>query len=102
MKPRAPGAWTVEHISLALRVGSWCSTRLVNGEARACLCLRLGAALASSAQRRTAVGRGRGRRTLWRAVGWSALAPAARALLRLVAGRFRPAGAGWGGWRRVY
>ena len=47
-------------------------------------------------------GAGRGRRTLRRAVGWSALALAARALLRLDSGRLRLAGAGWGGWRRVY
>jgi hypothetical protein len=37
-------------------------------------------------------GAGRGRRTLRRAVGWSALAPAARALLRLVSGRLRLTG----------
>ncbi len=47
-------------------------------------------------------GTGRGRRTLRRAVGWSALASAARALLRLVSGLSRLTGAGWGGWRRVY
>jgi hypothetical protein len=47
-------------------------------------------------------GSGRGRRTLRRAVGWCARAPAARALLRWVFGRSRLTCAGWGGWRRVY
>jgi hypothetical protein len=42
--------------SRALRVGPWWSALLVKGAARVWVCLRLGAALSGSAQRRTARG----------------------------------------------
>ncbi len=90
----------VEHTSRALRVGPWWSARLVKGAARVWVCLRLGAALSGSAQRRTAVGGAP--HTPASGFGWCALAPSARALLRLDSGRLRLASAGWGGWRGAH
>ena len=77
----------------ALRVGSSWSARLLKGAARDWVCLRLGAVCFGLGA--ASDGAGRGRRTLRRAVGVRAQAPAARALLRRLSGRLRQAGAGW-------
>ena len=77
--------------SLALAPSPSWSARLVKGAACVGVCLRLGAASSGSARRRAARGGAAKRR---RAVGVCTLAPAARALLRWVAGRLQLTEAG--------